>query len=465
MAELAFRCDGDDRVGAGHVARCIRIASAFRAAGREPVFFGTFRGTAATLLDTAGHEARPARELDGREPEAIVVDSYELTDEEVSALAKRAPTAFLSDGAPAPSGCVVVSYHLDAADRIDVSGAAAVLGPSYAPVDPALVAARRDRGLATALVTLGGGAQAPELMTAAAKALRDEGVAEVFIAAREAPVAAAGVDGVEVDFEPGGLGARIAWADVALSSGGSTPYDLACAGVPAALVAIAANQEPIAAAFATAGLATAAANASAAPVGDAVRAMAAARDTLAVAGPRAIDGYGAFRVRDALIACFRGLAPPRTIGYRPAASSDEARLLEWRNEPEVRAASRSMEPVTEAEHHAWLRAVLADPGRTLLVAEVGSDPVAVVRFDRDGGETEISVTVAPGARGRGLGTQVIRESSELHLAAFEHVSTVTAEARPENSGSLRAFEAAGFEPSGEGRSGTLALTLRAPRHG
>ena len=55
--------------------------------------------------------------------------------------------------------------------------------------------------------------------------------------------------------ERGGLAERIGWADIAVSAAGSTPYDLACAGVPFALRAVADNQRPIRRAFLDEGLA------------------------------------------------------------------------------------------------------------------------------------------------------------------------------------------------------------------
>ena len=59
---IAFRCDGGDRVGAGHVARCLQIALAFRMAGHESLFVGDYDGLAAALLEAEGAAtARPRR--------------------------------------------------------------------------------------------------------------------------------------------------------------------------------------------------------------------------------------------------------------------------------------------------------------------------------------------------------------------------------------------------------------------
>jgi RimJ/RimL family protein N-acetyltransferase len=107
--------------------------------------------------------------------------------------------------------------------------------------------------------------------------------------------------------------------------------------------------------------------------------------------------------------------------------------------------------VAPAEHAAWLERVLADPDRTLLVVEREGEPVGTVRFDREGGEggeATISVTVAPEQRGRGVGVQVIRESTELELAARPQLACAVALVKAENAASQRAFERAGYVRAG-----------------
>jgi len=54
LSFLAFRCDGDDDISAGHVARCLRLAEAFRGGGTEVLFVGRYAGVAAELLTAAG---------------------------------------------------------------------------------------------------------------------------------------------------------------------------------------------------------------------------------------------------------------------------------------------------------------------------------------------------------------------------------------------------------------------------
>ena len=86
-----------------------------------------------------------------------------------------------------------------------------------------------------------------------------------------------------------GLMGAITQADVAVSAAGLTAYELVCAGVPAALVPIASNQERVAGAFGARGLAVTGRDPA-----ELVGRLAdpELRASLAGAGPAAIDGYG-----------------------------------------------------------------------------------------------------------------------------------------------------------------------------
>lgn len=143
---------------------------------------------------------------------------------------------------------------------------------------------------------------------------------------------------------------------------------------------------------------------------------------------------------------------------RPASEADAQRLREWRNDPEARAASRNTAEVGAAEHAAWLTAVLADPERTLLVAELAGEPVGQVRFDRVAERRyEISVALAAAARARGLSAPLISLAVERLRESLPEAE-VEAHVREGNRRSLAAFRRAGFETAGEtGDDGFLVL--------
>lgn len=143
---------------------------------------------------------------------------------------------------------------------------------------------------------------------------------------------------------------------------------------------------------------------------------------------------------------------------RPATEADAALLMAWRNDPETLQWSVVAQPVAERQHLEWLRCVLADPTRRLRVVEYEDrphpdylpppeSPVGTYRLDFVGTDTvEVSLTVAPEWRGRGLATYVIRRASAEAVSLG--ASSVLARVHAGNVRSLRAFERAGFSRDG-----------------
>ena len=128
------------------------------------------------------------------------------------------------------------------------------------------------------------------------------------------------------------------------------------------------------------------------------------------------------------------------LRLRPATAADAALLLAWRNDDATRMASHNTEPVHPEDHARWLDALLRNPARRLFIAEANGEPVGSVRADRDddGACHELSWTVAPTARGRGLGVRMVR------LLMTEVSGPVRAEVKPGNPASVRIAEAAGL---------------------
>lgn len=120
---------------------------------------------------------------------------------------------------------------------------------------------------------------------------------------------------------------------------------------------------------------------------------------------------------------------------RPATMNDAGVLFAWRNDPETRANSVNSDPVAWADHCAWLKASLANPDRDLLIAELDGMPVGTVRIDR-GDETEISWTVSPEHRGKGVAKYMVALASPSGRAV--------ARIKPANIASQKIAESVGF---------------------
>lgn len=145
------------------------------------------------------------------------------------------------------------------------------------------------------------------------------------------------------------------------------------------------------------------------------------------------------------------------VVLRPAAPADVDLIYRWANDPETRANSFFTEPIAYESHVAWYEASLERKNRHLLVAERDERPVALVRFDDDAdGAALVGINVAPEQRGRGVGRHALlagaREAWKLGYRK------IVALIRPDNAGSIKAFERAGYQAAGEQLvEGTRAL--------
>lgn len=150
------------------------------------------------------------------------------------------------------------------------------------------------------------------------------------------------------------------------------------------------------------------------------------------------------------------------VELRPAVPGDETLLLSWANDPQTRAASRIHEPIDAADHHRWLEQRLATPDDARIwIGESDGAPFGVVRFERRAIDAfEVSITVAPDARGRGLARPLLEAGIGAAREAFGPV-TVLADILPGNDASIRSFTAAGFRPLPPDTDGqVISLQLR-----
>lgn len=98
--------------------------------------------------------------------------------------------------------------------------------------------------------------------------------------------------------------------------------------------------------------------------------------------------------------------------------------------------------------------------RPIFIGERDGAAIGMVRFDISGDLAEISVALAPEARGQRLATPLLRAAiAALHA---QRPVAILAEVRPENTASRRAFLAAGFREE-QPVDGILRFRLSAPK--
>jgi spore coat polysaccharide biosynthesis predicted glycosyltransferase SpsG len=221
--------------------------------------------------------------------DAAVLDLYEAEEDELCELAHALPTATIADSRRCTAAGIVVDYHLDRSPAESTTRLLA--GSRYAPLDPRLVALRERSGaVARALVTVGATRHARELLPALIDGVERSfpGIAVRVSAGGGVPPA---TSGSLIEILPG--------IDIAVSAAGFTAYELACAGIPAVVVAIVENQRRVAAACEQAGVAIGidALDGSLARLEPALLRLhdARLRSRMSAAGRTAFDGRGAAR--------------------------------------------------------------------------------------------------------------------------------------------------------------------------
>ena len=99
-----------------------------------------------------------------------------------------------------------------------------------------------------------------------------------------------------------------------------------------------------------------------------------------------------------------------SVTLRDLEPSDKARLLEWRNAPEVAAYMYGDHAITEQEHDAWWSRAPHDPRRRYWIVEMDGAPVGLVNlYDIDLTHRRCAwafYLADPRVRGRGVGAYV-----------------------------------------------------------
>lgn len=461
---VVLRCDASAGSGVGHLVRCLALAEEVAARGGTSVLVGHIEAPLARrLVAAAGIEVLEPPAADSlldwswlQGADVLHVDDYAL-----GALGRGDDlvTSSIEDGPfGRRSADVVVDSTLgaEAAGRPTDDSDEVLLGIRYAPLRHAVLRARDvvrgPDGPLTVLVVLGGTDPAGATDPATRLAL-EAGAQRVLVAGHGTVVD----ERVEQLGPQDDLPALAATCDVVVSAAGTSVWELACVGAPAAIVQVTENQSAGYRRALDAGLAVGlgrvedlddpqARHTLRELVGDPDR-----RAALRRTGRSLVDGRGAARVVDAWERAVRG-----QVRVRPAVAEDADLLRRWRNDPDTRAMSRTDDVVEPDAHRRWLDAVLADESRLLLLARVGDLPVGTVRFDREAADLwEVSITMSPEVRGRGLARAVHDAAQRAWRREVGAGPRVLACVRPDNAASARLFVGAGYRREPERRADGL----------
>ena len=99
-----------------------------------------------------------------------------------------------------------------------------------------------------------------------------------------------------------------------------------------------------------------------------------------------------------------------SLRLRRLAPADSARLLAWRNAPQVAAYMYTDHAISQAEHERWFEGALAAADRRYWIIEADDEPVGLVnlaRIDQAARRCDWAYYLGePSTRGKGLGSRI-----------------------------------------------------------
>jgi UDP-2,4-diacetamido-2,4,6-trideoxy-beta-L-altropyranose hydrolase len=234
--------------------------------------------------------------------------------------------------------------------------------------------------------------------------------------------------------------------DLQIGAGGGATWERCCFGVPTLGIVVADNQAVTLPALAEQGaveLYRASCEVDPAALAAHLRPLLAdesRRRALSLRARAVCDGQGARRVALKL--------EESALELRAATLADARLMFDWRNHETTRRVSSDASELVWDSHVAWLERTLGDASRHLYIAEVGGDPVGVIRFDLDGSrEAEVSLYLDPALTGLGLGPTLLAEGEEA-LQRVSRVDAFRARVLEDNPRSRRLFERGGYRFNG-----------------
>lgn len=238
----------------------------------------------------------------------------------------------------------------------------------------------------------------------------------------------------------------MAWADVAISAGGTTCWELAFMGVPSILFPIAENQKCTLQSLLTGEIAKVIQihevqdhKILKKTVLDLLKSKK-DRETFSDAMRNLVDGKGISRIILAM--------QSHKFKLRSVQESDCLTIWEWINDPVTRSQSFNQELIPRDEHKKWFASALANPHLIYYIAIDDQDhPIGQVRFSIENENAAISVLLDQKYRGLQLGSRLISEATKK-LFDETNVQKINAYIKTENQYSIQSFKNAGYKESG-----------------
>ncbi len=234
----------------------------------------------------------------------------------------------------------------------------------------------------------------------------------------------------------------MAWADVAVSAGGSTCWELAYMGLPSLVLSLAENQKPIVESLDNNDAVLNLGSLSSLTSNDIARLINTIthdeprRKELSIRFRDIVDGAGKYRVINQMML--------GSIKLKSATIEDCGLLWDWVNDPVVRSHSFSSNHISWEEHKKWFEKVIKKPNCNILIAfDYADEPIGQIRFEGKGNDAVVSLSIKKSKRGLGYGRLLIKSGCQKFFIFF-FINVIHAYIKTDNISSIHSFIKSGF---------------------
>lgn len=490
MNHLFIRSDATISMGSGHMMRCIALAQAWKKRGGFVTFISHCPNETITKrLDSEGFNLIRIKEICPHSQDLettlnilynhfssiekqisdtrhwIVLDGYHFTpDYQKSLMAKGFKLLVIDDYNHLDHyhATLLLNQNIGSDqytyscpdDTINPDGTIKLLGTKYIMLRSEFLLAKQTKKNASTkniLVTLGG--SDPDNTTAivlnALKKITDPIIQFKIILGPDNPNTAHLKDTYKNSdsnfefIENADMPKIMAWADMALTAGGSTCWELCFMAVPFIIIIIAPNQLKLACALEHKGAAVC--------IGE-KESLTPEKITNSIAmmihnhkkleaikdiETRLVDGKGLKRIIRAMVA--------GKIILRSANINDTKQLYEWANDKETRAVSFKPDPISWEEHLTWFKRKLTDQNSWIYIAHNHTgDDIGQIRFDQTDELFNISYLLDKKFRRLGLGKSILKAGIKKIRSTIQQPAQLVGKIKTDNVASIKSFENCGF---------------------
>lgn len=471
--KFLFRADATQISGVGHIFRCLSLARALRDSGAETCFVVLdLPDYLASLLTQDGHTlkylpeqvrdnplADAAATLAGESSlTACILDHYHLGTDWEHYVQSQVDVLALDDlGRPHETRWLLdQNYYADPQNRymnVLATGTQTLFGPKFALLRKEFETARqfakiRSGGIRSVLVFMGG-MDSTNVTGIALKAIERSLPSEVDVtvitgfthpALSELRLWCEKRRGASLKVQVSDMTQYLLAADLAIAAGGTNTWERCACGLPTIAVCLADNQREVIREGTEAGFLWGFDDVPTVDdLADVLRALNMAPGLLHHMSKQSLtitDARGAKRVA--------GFLMQQRIQMRHATMNDAKMIYDWRTTPSVLEVSRNTDSFSFEDHRKWLERVLHSQDRLLLIGVLEGQDISVVRFDIESRRAQISIFLAPGISGAGLGQATLAIAEAELKKCRADIDWIDAWVNEDNSPSINMFQHSGY---------------------